>query len=419
MTEDRRPDRQAAEHGPLLILKDESGIIRQVDEATTRVLGWRPEDMIGHRSLEFIHPDDHDSAMGSWVRILVEPGSPARLRLRHSDAAGHWVSFDVTNHNLLNDPAVRAVRTEMVAVADEPDDQETTWVSNQLLRRLTEALPLGVLQIDRGRRIVFGNARLDVVVGRPLARTVDEQFAAVQPDDRSALAAALDAVLAGDDVDVEVGLTHPESGVRRCAVLLRALTDRLGQEVTGALLCVSDVTEQARTREEMKRRAEYDGLTHCLNRASVLRSLGEALAAARQRADGSGVAVVFVDVDRFKAVNDRYGHAVGDRLLRTIAERLRAVARTSDAIGRLGGDEFLLVCPDVECEQAALALGERAGASIGQPADLDGVTLVPSASIGVAWSRGDTGDGPDLVARADEAMYRAKRRHPRPDLRAG
>jgi diguanylate cyclase (GGDEF)-like protein len=129
--------------------------------------------------------------------------------------------------------------------------------------------------------------------------------------------------------------------------------------------------------------------------------------------------VVFLDLDHFKAVNDQYGHAVGDRLLQTIADRLRAVARGSDAIGRLGGDEFLLVCPDIESEQAALGVGERAAASIGEPADLGGVTLVLSASIGVAWSATDTDDGSTLVARADAAMYRSKRQQPRRPVLAG
>lgn len=389
--------------------KDETGVIRYVDAATAAFLGWRPEDLVGRRSLEFIHQQDHDAALIGWVRLLATPGSQQRMRVRHCDSAERWVWFDVTNHNLLADPDRRTVVTELVPVLDDTPDEETSWVSNQLLRRLTESLPLGVLQIDQARRIVFSNERLSTLVGRATARTVDAEFDGVVPADRERLELALLAVFGGVDGDIEVSLIHPDLGPRRCGIRLRALTDQAGTEVTGALLCVLDVTEEARRRAEIEHRATYDALTHCLNRASILVALGDAIAACGAPGDKRGVAVIFVDLDRFKPINDEYGHGAGDRLLQTVADRLRAAARDSDFVGRLGGDEFLIVCPGLESEQAALRMGGRISTAVRQPADIGSTALVPSCSIGVAWCRDPDDDVELLVARADAAMYESKR----------
>jgi diguanylate cyclase (GGDEF)-like protein len=405
-----RPPSADEDPRPLRVLrihKDESGVIQWVDEATAGSLGWRPQDMVGHRSLEFIHPHDHDAALVGWVRLLATPGGRSRMRLRHCDSAERWIWFDVANHNLLGDPDCRAVVTEMVAVLDGTPEEETTWVSSQLLHRLTESLPLGVLQIDKDRRIIFSNERLATVVGRATARTVDAEFEGVVAADGEALEWALRAVLNGVDGDIEVSLTHPELGPRRCSILLRALTDASGTEIIGALLCVIDVTEEARRRAEVEHRATYDALTQCLNRASILAVLGDKVADCATSRDRSGVAAIFADLDHFKPINDDYGHAAGDRLLQTIADRIRGAARDSDFVGRIGGDEFLIVCPAVRAEDALVVAG-RIAAAVRQPADIGETVLVPSCSIGVAWSHTADDDVEALMARADAAMYESK-----------
>ncbi|HKT00476.1 MAG TPA: GGDEF domain-containing protein [Rugosimonospora sp.] len=406
---ERRPETEGGDRSVLHFHKDETGIIRDVDEATTRVLGWHPEDLVGRRSLEFIHPRDHDRVLASWVRLLATPGGEQRLRIRHSDSSGRWVWFEMINHNFLGHPTSPIVVTELV-VLGEVSEEDGDWYTTHLLHRLTETLPVGILEIDRNRRTIFMNARLAKVLGRPLARSAHEMFDGVVSEDSETMDKALDAVLGGQDVDIEVGLTHPDLGERRCGVLLRALTDRSGRQVTGAVLCVTDVTDEARAREEMKRRAAHDGLTGCLNRDSILDALTTALSDRVAGVDGRGVAAVYVDLDRFKAVNDQLGHAAGDILLRTIAERLQATARVSDFVGRIGGDEFLLVFPGTESAAAAEDLGERIAITIGRPMSLNGMEVTPSASVGVAWSADGAVDAAAFIAAADEAMYQSKRK---------
>jgi len=390
-----------------LIRKNELAFILQIDSATSEILGWSSEEMVGRRTLEFIDPEDHQRAISSWMDMLRIPGSRRRVRLRHRHRDGSWVWFEITNHNLLNDPAHGCILTEMLDVSEEMAAQDALREREHLLRRLTEALPLGIFQVDTERRIVYRNARLASIVGRADAATVEKQLAAVIPDDRQPLEAALDAVLIdGRDRDVEIGVRRNRRDVRRCTLNLRALTDEAGT-VTGAIACVADVTENVRMREELEHRATYDVLTRCLNRASILGALDRALSHQRSAV---GTGVVFVDLDHFKVLNDRLGHAAGDALLVEVAKRLMTSVRGHDVVGRLGGDEFLVVCAEVESADRALQIAERiADALAAHTVDLGDEQVMARASIGVAWSAGEQIDADFLVARADQAMYESKR----------
>jgi diguanylate cyclase (GGDEF)-like protein/PAS domain S-box-containing protein len=388
----------------LRLYKNETGVILHVNAQVTAVLGWAPPEIVGRRSLEFIHPQDHDTALTTWVQLLRVPAEVQRTRLRHLDTDDRWIWMDVTNHNRLEDPRYQAVVTELVPSLDAMPNDVDSWVSGHTLRRLTETLPLGVLQIDNDGRVVFRNERLSALVGNGTARTALEEFAHVVADDRDALAGALATVLTGPDVDLQVALEHPTAGLRHCDVRLRALSNRAGDGVIGAILCVADVTEERRHQVEIERRAAYDGLTDLLNRTSVFSALRTKLTAVDK-----GLAVVFIDLDRFKPINDKYGHAVGDRVLQVVAERLRGAAREDDLVGRTGGDEFLVVCPTMPSLAAARRLGERVATAVQQPLEIGDVMLEPSCSVGVAFTRDPAEDVDALVARADAAMYASKR----------
>jgi diguanylate cyclase (GGDEF)-like protein len=184
---------------------------------------------------------------------------------------------------------------------------------------------------------------------------------------------------------------------------MRALHDE-SRLLSGAVLCLDDVTEANRLRAELEWRASMDDLTRCHNRNAILDVLQRALLA------GSDVAVVYIDVDRFKTINDRYGHAAGDRLLVGVAENLARAVRASDRIGRIGGDEFLVVCPDTIDPADALAMADRLASMLCTDHDLGPVRLPILVSIGVAHAATAGTDADALIAAADTAMYEAKRR---------
>jgi diguanylate cyclase (GGDEF)-like protein/PAS domain S-box-containing protein len=389
--------------------KDQTAVITDAGPEVAVLLGWSPAELIGTRSLELVHPDDHERAIASWLDLLgTPPGAARRVRLRHLHRDGHPVWFEITNHNYLGDPDRPGVVAEMLDISDEMAAQEAVRAAEQLMRRLTETLPLGILQIDADRRITYLNDRaaraLRTRVGDVLG---DAQLDAIVPADRPAAADAIAEVLGtGGDVDLEYGSREPGRGLRRNRANLRTLTGDDGA-VTGAIICLADVTEDVHLREELRHRATFDPLTGCHNRAATMAALQEAV----DGPDGhAGTAVIFLDLNCFKQVNDRYGHAAGDRLLTHVAGRLRRAVPAAGVVGRIGGDEFVVICRDVPSPSLAHQIGADLLAGLrGDGVEADGQVLEPQASMGVAWSACGAAGPEELIARADAAMYEAKK----------
>ena len=214
-------------------LKNDVAVFVEVDDATLQILGWSAEDMIGHRSLEFIHPDDEELAIKSWMAMLAGRDVGPRVRMRHRHRDGSWVWLEVTNYNFLDDPDRGHVATEMIDVSEEVAAHDAVRRRERLFRRLAEALPTGLVHIDHDRRVVYANERLAEILGTGPADQVDERLGTVVRDDWPALDAAITRALSdGRDDDLEVQIRPPDpSGLRRCFAKIRALTD--DAEATG------------------------------------------------------------------------------------------------------------------------------------------------------------------------------------------
>ncbi|NHC46658.1 GGDEF domain-containing protein [Motilibacter sp. K478] len=169
-----------------------------------------------------------------------------------------------------------------------------------------------------------------------------------------------------------------------------------------------DAERQAR-QEELRHAATHDALTGALNRAGLYERLGTALPTA---APDHGVAALYVDLDRFKPVNDRHGHATGDRLLAVAAQRLKRVLRPQDALARVGGDEFVAVLVGVGANADVRAVAARAAAALHEPFNLDGTVVAVSASLGHALTHDPATTADELLGEADREMYAAKGRAP-------
>ena len=162
----------------------------------------------------------------------------------------------------------------------------------------------------------------------------------------------------------------------------------------------------AQMTEELRHMAQHDTLTHLPNRALFSDRLHQELARAQRH--GDHFAVIFLDLDNFKPVNDRFGHAVGDLLLRQVAQRLQASMRAVDTVGRLGGDEFVVLMAELRDADAVLGLAEMIRAALRQPFVVESQTLLISCSMGIAVYPQDGKDELSLTKSADVAMYRAK-----------
>jgi len=250
----------------------------------------------------------------------------------------------------------------------------------------------------------------------PLPEGVDEEEAwesAVHPDDRAAYDAFCEALKRGEPQDLEYRLVGFDGVTRWVWERARPRTEAGRKLVDGI---VADVTERRRSADELavaqarlEHLAYHDALTDLPNRLLFQEHLEQALARA-QRGD-LAVAVLFVDLDDFKLVNDSHGHATGDELLRVVASRLREAVRATDVVARLGGDEFLVLVADVDRDTAADAaerVADNIRAALRPPVVLPPCELYTAASIGAALYPADAASAEELLSKADIAMYRAK-----------
>lgn len=391
--------------------KDASAVFTGVDDAFVQILGWKPDEVTGRRSLELVHPADHELAIASWMEML-EGGPARRIRLRHRHRNGGWVWLEITNLNRLGDPEHRDVLADMVDISDEMAVHELLHQREQLLYQLAETVPLGLLHTDTEGRIVFANSTLHAILGTAPGDPLERLLDVVVDEDRDALQRATEEVTAGSgSADVELRLRCAsgagDTDLRYGSLRLRALHSAAG-ELSGVTGCLEDVTDTVRMHRALEIQATHDPLTGCRNRAATLDVLSAVLLQHGRQGDDTGTAIAFIDVDRMKPINDRLGHRAGDHLLQAVAARLREAVRAGDIVGRIGGDEFLVICPRVrrgDVTRIGLALSRRLGGMV----DVPGGPVELRASVGLAWSSARHADAEQLVAAADDAMYSAKR----------
>jgi len=228
------------------------------------------------------------------------------------------------------------------------------------------------------------------------------------------LAAKVGAVLAGDDEVVELDVPLND-GARHRWFSVRA--SQLRGRNRGAVIVHTDITERKHTQDELEMKATHDALTGLLNRRAFEHEVDAALVQAR--ITELCTAVVFVDLDGFKPINDTYGHAVGDDVLRAVAQRISSAVRTSDRAARLGGDEFVVLLSPFQDPRVAEVTADRILRALSTPVDVGGQTIPLAASVGVAVA-----DSPldashaSLIERADRAMYASKHHGGRRSTRA-
>jgi diguanylate cyclase (GGDEF)-like protein/PAS domain S-box-containing protein len=428
----------------------EDGTIVYVSPGVTNMLGYTPAQMVGRHSMEYVHPDDQPRAIEENMVVMGRPGASNVVELRNRTADGRWRWIEGRLTNRLDDPDIKGFVVNQRDVTDRHRNEETLRAraarqeavahlgrraleglaepalaseATQLVRATLDVVACSLSYVDVGRN----HLAVQAVAGAPYAHPGQTQMESGAGSIEGFAVAQNDAVVSADLASES--RFRPPDGWRPHQLAAAAAVPIEGRgEPYGALVAYrgearlfdddelaflqsmanafSLAVQRREAEGEMRHQALHDALTGLPNRVLFLDRLEQALArAGRSR---TGVAVLFLDLDHFKVVNDSLGHEVGDRLLVEVADRLRGALRPGDTVARFGGDEFTLLCEDLGSPREARAVATRVADSLHEPFRVDGSELRATASVGIAMSR-ERGDTPDRLLRdADAAMYRAK-----------
>ena len=274
--------------------------------------------------------------------------------------------------------------------------------------RVLDVVPAAVLIVDSRGAIVYANEEAALLTGYTRDELTRCDVEDLVPEDRRSAHAQWRSGWRGEcrpmgtELDIECRRADGTNFPADISLAPITLAD-----VTYVVATLRDETERRRSEDELLRRALHDPLTGLPNRVLFLDRLHHALE--RRGREGQPVAVLYVDLDGFKDVNDTWGHATGDEVLQVVGRRLAATVRPGDTVARFGGDEFLILCERLTSEKEAADVAQRLLDAISVPVDLHAETVDLSASVGIAVAGHPSDTSTGLVDAADQAMYQAKR----------
>jgi diguanylate cyclase (GGDEF)-like protein/PAS domain S-box-containing protein len=386
----------------LVTLVDGAGNVFFASPACEHLLGLPDTELIGRHPFARIHPDDRFVAGSHLDVVWAAAGAREPIEARFEHADGSWRWFEVVAENLLDEPEVAGVVVHFRDITDRKRAQLELQESAARFRSLVQHASDVVVVLDQQARITYVSPSVTRVLGY-LPDEIHDTSAAVLVHEDDLPTLPLGAADAFGPMTREVRVRRRNGD---WAIVEFTLSDlRREPGVDGIVLNGRDVTDQKTLEDELRHLALHDGLTGLANRTLFLDRVGQALA----RESAPTVAVLYVDLDDFKTVNDGLGHVAGDALLRAVAGRLERCVRAQDTAARLGGDEFGVLLDDVT-EADAVEVAHRIGEAFADPFTVDGRQLHVTATVGVVVRRDDRVSTEVLLRRADVAMYLAKTR---------
>jgi diguanylate cyclase (GGDEF)-like protein/PAS domain S-box-containing protein len=384
----------------------DDGIMRWSAELH-HLLGVAPDSApTMHLFLSRVHPDDLPAVNGQ-VRAVLDRGESTEgvFRVRRGDDV-RWVHLRA---HVIGDEGRARVAGTVVDVTERRRMEDERRVAEIQLRMGIENAAVGIVMIDSDHCVTMANRAMCTLLGRAeddLVGTPVED--ALHPEDAPTVLSRLRALARGDldSYRAERRYLRADGSTVWALVNVAVVPDPEGA-AQYFFAQVQDITDRKAMEDALEHLAVHDALTQLPNRALLTDRVEHALGQLARR--GGDVAVLFIDVDGFKFVNDGMGHRAGDELLTVVADRLRGAVRPSDTVARFGGDEFVVVCEQLAGPWEATRIGDRVARAVEEPMTIDGREVVVTASIGIALAGPNaTADG--LLRDADTAMYRAKER---------
>lgn len=394
--------------GEAIVIVDEAGRLEHANPAFTALTGYSLEDAVGLPALLFAVEggmDDEQRAMWEVLRRDGHVRGESWVRRRNGEV------FPVAvNVSALRDEQGRVVRH--VALCSDISERKAREIalreSEKRFRDIMEFAPIGMVIVDLDGRLLRVNQALCDIFGYPREELEGLRMEQLTPADDLAHDLAMRRKLLDGSLAVarsEKRYTHHDGH----AVWVQ-LTVAVLRDTQGVPQCfdaqVEDITERRRDREQIRRLAFYDALTGLPNRRLFSQHLEQILAQARRH--DRAAAVMFLDLDHFKEINDTHGHEVGDELLKTVAWRLAGGLRAGDTVARQGGDEFVIALAEVTHADDALRVAEKLATRVAQPVPVGSLSLQVTTSIGIALHPAHGLDAATLLRHADLALYAVK-----------
>jgi diguanylate cyclase (GGDEF)-like protein/PAS domain S-box-containing protein len=384
-----------------LIVVDTEIKLLYVNQAGAEMLGWKPERWIGRTILDLVHPDDAASVLSSTMTMQDKSvGTPVEVRVRSSD--GSWKLIEIVGRNALDDAGIHGL---VVSMRDITKRRMWEVAESDTVRfqQVVQHAPSITLLLELDGTVSSANAAFTRLLGHDLSNVLGRRLITFCAGDGSGvLSEALDrASVSERPVSCEVSmrvldLDAPPKPMR--FEIANLLDDPV---VAGLVVTAYDVSDLHTTRRSLEHLERHDALTGLANRSVLLEQLEQVIDLHTK------AAVVFIDLDRFKPVNDLLGHESGDELLRVVGERLRQIIRPGDLVARVGGDEFVVLALGVDDRQTGQAMCDRIDATLSMPYLLSEGPVRVTASVGLALVE-DEATVTGLLADADLAMYEAK-----------
>lgn len=388
--------------------QDRKGVVRFWNHACAELTGISAGEAIGQPFVRLVRHLGTQQEFDDTIDSVWRTGEAVKSREWHvelPDGRRLWLHsshFPVPGHGR-GEEEVRQVFCMEVDVTARKEREESLRRAGQVFDHAVDA----ILLVDRDHRVLAANRAYTELTGYPVEEVIGMELPSLRLglQDRAfydRLRTQLDAH------------RHWEGelwGRRRdgSTIFLRAAVSPISDgdgTVSSYMVMLSDISERRRAVERARHQAEHDALTGLPNRILFMDRLGQALATvARQHRQ---FALMFIDLDHFKAVNDQHGHEVGDAVLQEVAHRLRRCVRRVDTVSRLGGDEFVVLLADVGGVDQAAHVAATIMQSVARPVEAAGVPLRLSVSIGIAICPSDGDDPKTLLRHADVAMYHAK-----------
>lgn len=396
--------------GATMAVIDRNLVMIYVNDEYARWFGTVPGQLVG-KTLVQVYGESDCARFMPFVERVLQGERVQYQRLLHTPyGVDEWRTICLTPWQNPHG-AVEGFITTALDVHELQVTMNALRAANQRLSSHMENSPLAVLEMDQNLRLLHCSQRAVQLMGwlhvtGLEGRLLTELMARSSRDE--GLHHALQRLQSGQESQnrAETCFVRDDGSEVHCEWFNSALTDAQGQ-VTSIMALVQDVSAKIQIARQQHYLANHDSLTGLLNRAAFQNRLEQSLEQARSNA--GSVALLFIDLDGFKGVNDAEGHRAGDEVLRIVAQRIASTVRAGDTMARLGGDEFLVMLDRDVTRDVADTIGHRIIEALHQPMDLEGRDIFVGASIGVAMHPPLAGDIDALMNRADQAMYAAKR----------